>query len=65
MFGKILNLLWQNCNVLGQPFNFVHGQILKNNIATLVTLAADQNLVQFAEKCFECESSFASLLIPL
>ena len=32
MFGKFLNLLWQNCHVLGQPFNAVHGQILKNII---------------------------------
>ena len=34
VFGKLLNLLWQNCNVFGQPFNVVYGQILKNNIAT-------------------------------
>ena len=33
VFGKILNLLWQNCTVFGQPFNAVHVQILKNNIA--------------------------------
>ena len=31
-FGKFLSLLWQNCNVFGQPFNVVYGQILKDYI---------------------------------
>ena len=30
---QFFNLIWQNCNDFGQPFNVVHGQILKNNIA--------------------------------
>ena len=38
LLGKSLNLLWQNCNVFGLPFNAVRGQILKNNVAILVTL---------------------------
>ena len=31
MFNKFLNPLWQIFYVFGQPFNVVHGQILKNN----------------------------------
>ena len=31
--GKILNLIWRNCYVFGQPFNVLNSQIRKNNLA--------------------------------
>ena len=33
LFGKMLNLLWQICDIIGLIFIVAHGQILKNNIA--------------------------------
>ena len=47
MFAKLWNLLWQNGYVLGQPFNVVHGQTLKNYKANYkVTLRLPQRLSQ-------------------
>ena len=35
LFGKILDLLWQIMNVIGQIFVDVNGQMLQNNLVTL------------------------------
>ena len=33
LFGKMLSLLWQICDIIGLIFIFANGQILKNNIS--------------------------------
>ena len=32
LFGKVLNLLWQICEIVGLIFIFANGQMLKNNL---------------------------------
>ena len=33
LFGKMLSLFWQFCDIIGQLFIFANGQILKNHLA--------------------------------
>ena len=49
VLGKFLNLLWQNCNALGQPFKVVHGLTLKNNIDIWLHWSDKTILTRFRE----------------
>ena len=35
LFGKMLSVLWQICDIIGLIFNVVNGQIFKNNLTIL------------------------------
>ena len=50
LFGKMLSLLWQSCDIIRLIFNVANGQILKKNLVTLPRTYFESNECKQASK---------------